>query len=50
MCLKLQRRRQRLYEGLGYEVVGELKNYIISRESEILMRKTIAPLSEFERL
>ncbi|MGD2142800.1 MAG: N-acetyltransferase [Candidatus Bathyarchaeota archaeon] len=38
---------RRLYERLGYEVVGELKNYLVSGESEILMRKTIGPLSGF---
>jgi ribosomal protein S18 acetylase RimI-like enzyme len=38
-----------LYERLGYEVVGELKDYIISGHSEILLRKTIAPLTEFKR-
>jgi ribosomal protein S18 acetylase RimI-like enzyme len=40
---------RRFYERLGYEVVGELKNYIVSGHSEILMRKTIAPLAEFEK-
>lgn len=40
---------QRLYRRLGYEVVGELKDYLVSGKSEILMRKTIAPLAEFER-
>lgn len=39
---------QRLYRRLGYEVVGELKDYLISGKSEILMRKTIAPLAEFK--
>lgn len=39
---------QRLYRRLGYEVVGELKDYLVSGESEILMRKTIAPLAEFK--
>jgi ribosomal protein S18 acetylase RimI-like enzyme len=38
---------QRLYERLGYQVVGELKDYIISGHSEILLRKTIAPLTEY---
>ena len=38
---------QRLYERLGYDVVGEFKDYIISGHSEILLRKTIAPLSEY---
>lgn len=37
----------RLYQRLGYEIVGELKDYIVSGHSEILLRKTIAPLSEF---
>jgi ribosomal protein S18 acetylase RimI-like enzyme len=40
---------KRLYERLGYQVVGELKDYIISGHSEILLRKTIAPLTEFKR-
>jgi ribosomal protein S18 acetylase RimI-like enzyme len=38
---------QRLYAGLGYTVVGELKDYIVSGHSEILLRKSIAPISEF---
>lgn len=40
---------QKLYERLGYEVIGELKDYIISGYSEILLRKTIAPLTEFKK-
>jgi ribosomal-protein-alanine N-acetyltransferase len=36
-----------LYERLGYEVIGELHNYIVAGHSEILLRKSIAPLSEF---
>jgi ribosomal-protein-alanine N-acetyltransferase len=40
---------QRLYRRLGYEVVGELKDYLVSGKSEVLMRKTIAPLAEFNR-
>ena len=39
---------QRLYQRLDYEVVGELKNYLVSGKSEVLMRKTIAPLAEFK--
>jgi ribosomal protein S18 acetylase RimI-like enzyme len=38
---------QRLYERLGYEVIGELKDFIIRGHSELLMRKTVAPLTEF---
>jgi len=37
-------RARALYERLGYEVIGELKDYIIAGASEILMRKTIGPL------
>jgi len=37
-------RARALYERLGYEVIGELKDYIIGGASEILMRKTIGPL------
>lgn len=36
-----------LYERLGYLVVGELKDYLISGASEILLRKTISPLMTF---
>lgn len=39
---------QKLYRRLGYEVIGELRDYLVSGRSEILMRKTIAPLAEFK--
>ena len=38
---------RRLYERLGYEVVGELRDYIVPGHSEILMRKTTGPLAGF---
>lgn len=38
---------QRFYARLGYERVGELKNYVVAGHSEFLLRKTIAPLAEF---
>lgn len=38
---------RRLYERLGYRVVGEVPDYLIRGASEILMRKTLGPLSEF---
>lgn len=41
-------RARRFYERLGYEAVGELKDLLIRGETEILMRKTIGPLSEFD--
>jgi [ribosomal protein S18]-alanine N-acetyltransferase len=36
---------QRLYQRLGYEVVGELKDFIVRGHSEILLRKSIGPES-----
>jgi hypothetical protein len=33
---------------MGYDVVGELKDYIVHGHSEILMRKSRSPLSEFK--
>jgi ribosomal-protein-alanine N-acetyltransferase len=38
---------RRLYERLGYRVVGELADYLVPGYSEILMRKTIGPLRSF---
>jgi ribosomal protein S18 acetylase RimI-like enzyme len=38
---------QRLYNRLGFETIGELKDYIIPGHSEFLLRKSIAPLTEF---
>jgi [ribosomal protein S18]-alanine N-acetyltransferase len=35
---------RRFYERLGYETVGELKDYLVRGRSEILLRKSIAPL------
>jgi [ribosomal protein S18]-alanine N-acetyltransferase len=37
-------RARALYERLGYELIGELKNYLIDGASELLMRKTIGPI------
>jgi ribosomal protein S18 acetylase RimI-like enzyme len=36
---------RRLYERLGYGVVGELTDYIVAGHSEILLRKTTGPLT-----
>jgi len=38
---------RRFYERLGYEAIGELRDYIVPGRSEILMRKSIAPLARF---
>jgi len=40
---------KRLYERRGYEVVGEMENFIVSGHSEIFLRKTIAPLAESKK-
>jgi ribosomal-protein-alanine N-acetyltransferase len=50
MCVSsFNTRAQELYVRLGYEVVGHLRDYIVSGLSEVLMRKTIAPLIEFKK-
>ena len=35
---------QRFYIRLGYEQIGELKDYVVKGHSELLMRKTTGPL------
>jgi ribosomal protein S18 acetylase RimI-like enzyme len=40
---------QRFYERLGYERIGELKNFIIEGAGEILMRKTLGPKTQFKK-
>ena len=48
MCVSsFNRDAQRLYERLGYRVVGELTDYIVQGHSEILLRKTSGPLTTF---
>lgn len=42
-------RARTFYERLGYQVVGELKEYIIPGHSEILLRKTLGPLNAFSK-
>jgi ribosomal protein S18 acetylase RimI-like enzyme len=38
---------RRLYERLGYEVVGRLPGFIVREHDELLLRKTTGPWSEF---
>jgi ribosomal protein S18 acetylase RimI-like enzyme len=38
---------QRLYERLGYQRIGELTDYLVAGYSEILLRKTIGPVTGF---
>jgi ribosomal protein S18 acetylase RimI-like enzyme len=40
-------RAQKFYACLGYERIGELKNYVIPGASEFLMRKTIGAKRNF---
>jgi ribosomal-protein-alanine N-acetyltransferase len=42
-------RAKALYERLGYELVGELKDYIVEGYSEYVFRKTIGPIREFRK-
>ena len=38
---------RRLYERLGYHLVGELTDYLVAGHSELLYRKTVGPLGGF---
>ena len=38
---------RRLYERLGYVLVGELTDYLVRGHAELLYRKTIGPVSDF---
>ncbi|HBL17769.1 MAG: hypothetical protein A2X36_10990 [Elusimicrobia bacterium GWA2_69_24] len=38
---------RRLYEALGYRQVGEIPDYVVPGHSELLLRKSIGPLSGF---
>lgn len=38
---------RKLYERLGYQIIGEMLDYTVSGHSEFLLRKTIGPLTEF---
>jgi ribosomal protein S18 acetylase RimI-like enzyme len=50
MCVSsFNEQAQKLYARLGYEVVGELREFIVPNHSEILLRKTIAPWTEFKK-
>jgi ribosomal protein S18 acetylase RimI-like enzyme len=40
---------KRFYEKLGYDKIGELQDFIIKGESEVLLRKTIAPLWDYKK-
>jgi ribosomal-protein-alanine N-acetyltransferase len=49
MCVSsFNPKARKLYDRLGYQVIGELKDFIIPGHSEILLRKTTAPLTEFK--
>jgi [ribosomal protein S18]-alanine N-acetyltransferase len=48
MCVSsFNHEARRLYQRLGYRVVGELTDYIVQGHSEILLRKTLGPLTRF---
>ena len=38
---------RRLYERLGFEYVGSLKNFIVEGHDELLYRKTVGPWNDF---
>jgi [ribosomal protein S18]-alanine N-acetyltransferase len=42
-------RARALYQRLGFEVIGELKDFIVRGHSEWLLRKSVGPWKEFQR-
>lgn len=40
-------RARRLYLRLGYEIVGELRDFVVRGHSEWLLRKTLSPLADW---
>jgi ribosomal protein S18 acetylase RimI-like enzyme len=38
---------RRLYERLGYEVVGSLRDFLVAGRAEVLLRKSRGPWSTF---
>jgi ribosomal-protein-alanine N-acetyltransferase len=40
---------RKLYEQMGYKMVGAMMDYIVRGHSEFLLRKTRGPLSEFRK-
>lgn len=50
LCVSsFNRGAQRLYRRAGYEVVGRLRDYVVAGHDEILLRKTLGPLSNKPR-
>jgi ribosomal protein S18 acetylase RimI-like enzyme len=41
-------RARALYERRGYELVGDLRDYLVIGHSEMLMRKTVGPIQDFK--
>lgn len=39
---------KQLYEKLGYDVIGLLPDYVVSGHGEYLMRKSMAPITDFK--
>lgn len=48
-CSSFNPRSQRFYKRLGYEVIGETRDFIVEGHSEILMRKTTGPWNEYRK-
>ncbi|HEY7114548.1 MAG TPA: GNAT family N-acetyltransferase [Thermoanaerobaculia bacterium] len=40
---------RKLYERLGYKMVGVLPDYVVSGHSELLLRKTTGPMAGFQK-
>jgi len=47
-CSSFNYDAMRLYHRLGYERIGEIRDFIVAGAGEILLRKTIGPMTTFK--
>jgi ribosomal-protein-alanine N-acetyltransferase len=48
MCVSsFNQRARNLYGRLGYELIGELRDYVVAGHAELLFRKSVAPMNVF---
>ena len=43
------KKAQKFYKRFGYLKVGKLKDFVVNGHTELLLRKTIAPINEFNK-
>ncbi len=50
LCVSsFNKKAHRLYRRLGYEKIGVIRNFIVNDHDEVLLRKTLGPLTGFKK-